>query len=74
MCLTSIQAHLTSIQALKKISILVVTNIFSSISFLNLYAIANDIFATVFYLCYFLIDSVINTSLENGSTVVVGKK
>ena len=72
MCLTSIHAHLTSIQALQKISISVVANIFVNLVFK--YAIANDIFVTVFYLCYFLIDSVINTSLENGSTVIVGKK
>ena len=38
------------------------------------YAMANDIFATVFYSCYFLLDSVMNTSLEKGSRGVVGKK
>ena len=72
MCLTSIQAHLTSIQALKKLYFGCNKHIFVNLVFK--YAIANDIFAAVSYLCYFLIDSVINTSLENGSTVVVGKK
>ena len=72
MCLTSIQAHLISIQALKKFYFGCNKHIFVNLVFK--YAIANDIFATVSYLCYFLIDSVINTSLENGSTLVVGKK